>query len=142
MMRWTEEQATEAQTRMNGGHARAASLTPERRREIASLGGREKAQKYRNQPTDVDGIRFDSKKEAGYYTQLQLAKAGGQIKGFARQVSIPLPSGKRRIRLDFVVHELDGRLRWIDVKGGKPTEAWSVRRDEIQAMLGIVIETV
>jgi Protein of unknown function (DUF1064) len=116
------------------------NIPAERKREIASLGGKARATKYGNHITHLEGIRFDSRKEASYYADLLLLKASGAIRGFARQVSIPLPSGKRRIRLDFVITDNDGRIRWVDVKGGKPTEAWSVRRDEVQAMLGITIE--
>lgn len=38
-------------------------------------------QKYRNKPTIVDGIRFDSKKEAGRYQELKLLEKSGRIRG-------------------------------------------------------------
>ena len=96
--------------------------------------------KYGNQSTTVNGITFPSKKEAAFYLELILQKAANAIRGFARQVSILLPSG-RRIRLDFVVFENDGRVRWIDTKG-YVTEGWAIKRDEAQAAWGIQIETV
>lgn len=99
-----------------------------------------KRSKYRNIKTVVNGIMFDSRKEADYYRQLLLLKATDAIRGFVRQVSLLLPSG-RRLRLDFVVIENDGRVRWIDVKG-YATTAWCIKKDEAQAALGIVIETV
>ena len=34
-----------------------------------------KPNKYHNHPTTVDGIRFDSKREARYYEQLKIRKA-------------------------------------------------------------------
>ena len=126
---------------MKAGHARAAVLTPERRQEIARLGGQAKANKYRNQPTVVDGIRFPSVKEANYYLELQFRKASQEIKGFTRQVSLRLASGKRRMVIDFLVVELDGRQRWIDVKG-RTHPTWAVKRDELEHSLGIKIETV
>jgi len=100
-----------------------------------------KPSKYRNAPTVVDGKRFASKKEANYYLQLKLALAMNQIRGFACQVSIPLPSGKRRMVIDFMVVELDGRVRWVDTKG-HATDTWKTKRDELEHALGIKIETV
>ncbi|MDB6103338.1 MAG: hypothetical protein JWO52_3337 [Gammaproteobacteria bacterium] len=129
------------QQRINSGHARAAVLSPERRQEIARLGGQAKANKFRNQPTVVDNIRFASKKEANYYLELQFMKASGEIRGFTRQVSLPLASGKRRMVIDFLVVELDGRHRWIDAKG-RTHPTWAVKRDELEHSLGIKIETV
>lgn len=141
MTRWTEQDLANATGRVRAGYARAASLTAERRREIASLGGqtRWKNHKYHAQETFVDGIRFPSQREAEYYGTLKLRKAAGDIKGFTRQVSVPLASGKRRLRIDFVVIELDDRVRWIDTKGAM-TEAWAVKRDELEHNLGIRIE--
>lgn len=100
-----------------------------------------KPSKYKNQPERVDGKWFSSKKEANYYLQLKLAQAMGQIRGFACQVAIPLPSGKRRMVIDFLVVELDGRIRWVDTKG-YVTDTWATKRDELEHALGIQIETV
>lgn len=99
-----------------------------------------KRKKFGNVPTVIDGIRFDSKREASHYSILLIRKATRQIKGFARQVSVKLPSG-RRLRIDFMVVELDGRVRFVDAKG-YTTEAWAVKRDEARAAWGIEIETV
>lgn len=115
-------------------------VSPERRTEIASLGGQAKARKYRNQPVEVDGLKFPSIKQAEYYQQLKLEKAAGAIRGFACEVTIPLPSGKRSMRIDFLRIELDGQCRWIDTKGFV-TRDWAVKRDELQHSLGITIET-
>jgi len=97
--------------------------------------------KFHNQPVEVEGIRFASKKEARHYQELLLMKAGGAIRGFTRQVSLPLASGKRRMVIDFMVVELDGRVRWIDTKG-HITDAWKIKKDELEHSLGIGIETV
>ena len=35
--------------------------------------------KYRNTPTTVDGIRFDSRKEAARYSELKLLEKAGEI---------------------------------------------------------------
>ena len=44
------------------------------------------ANKYRNQPETVDGIRFDSRKEANRYAELQLLERAGKITELQRQV--------------------------------------------------------
>jgi hypothetical protein len=135
-MRWTEEQL---QTVLKRGDRR--NLPAERRTEIAKLGGTARANKYRNVFTTVDGIKFPSEKEANRYRQLLLMKAAGEIRGFTRQVSLPLASGKRRMVIDFLVVENDGRVRFEDAKG-IATVAWLTKRDELCHSLGITIETV
>lgn len=46
--------------------------------------------KWRNQPTVVDGIRFDSKKEAERWGVLRLLEQAGEIQDLERQVRFPL----------------------------------------------------
>jgi Protein of unknown function (DUF1064) len=125
-LRWSEQDLDAVRQRLSGGRP---------------VFQRRKPAKYRNQPTFVDGLRFASKREADYYQQLRMAKAAGAIRGFTRQVSLPLASGKRRMVIDFVVVELTGQVRWIDAKGFA-TEAWKVKRDELESSLGVQIETV
>jgi len=45
-----------------------------------------KHRKYYNKPTEVDGIRFDSKKEATRYLQLKLLQRAGKITNLRTQV--------------------------------------------------------
>lgn len=135
-MHWTEEQLREVISRRD-----RRNLTPERKTEIATLGGKARANKYRNVVTTVDGIKFDSKKEAQHYQQLAVMKATGAIRGFTRQVSLPLASGKRRMVIDFMVVETTGVVRFVDAKG-YTTPTWATKRDELQHSLGITIETV
>lgn len=45
-----------------------------------------KASKHRNQKTEVDGITFDSKKEAGRYQELKLLERAGEITDLRLQV--------------------------------------------------------
>jgi uncharacterized protein DUF1064 len=49
-----------------------------------------KKRKYRNQPTIIDGIRFDSKKEAARYEELKLLEWHGDISKLALQVKFSL----------------------------------------------------
>lgn len=77
--------------------------------------------KYGAIPTWVDGIRFDSKREAKYYEALKLRVAAGEVAFFTRQTPVHLPDGTKLV-LDFVEYsEIPGtdgyRVRWVDVKG-------------------------
>jgi hypothetical protein len=99
-----------------------------------------KRSKYGNTPTWVGDKRFSSMKEANYYISLKLMQACGQIRGFACQVSVPLPSGKRRMIIDFMIVNTDGTVRWVDTKG-YATDTWKTKRDELEHSLGITIET-
>jgi hypothetical protein len=94
--------------------------------------------KYGNHPTTVDGIRFDSKREARYYEQLKLEQAAGLVRYFLRQVALHLPGGTRLV-VDFLVVMADGALRYVDVKG-RETAAFRIKRREIQHHYPIVVE--
>jgi len=49
-----------------------------------------RANKYGAQATTLDGIRFDSKKEARRYAELLLLQRAGEIRDLERQVEFPL----------------------------------------------------
>ena len=49
-----------------------------------------KPRKYRNVPTVIDGHRFDSKREAARWSELNLLVRAGEITGLERQVRFPL----------------------------------------------------
>lgn len=44
-------------------------------------------QKYRNRPVEIDGIRFDSRKEARRWVELKLLEKLGEISHLDRQVT-------------------------------------------------------
>ena len=82
--------------------------------------------KYGAKKKEVDGIRFDSIKEADYYVQLKLRLAGGHIASFERQVPFVLQEkfsdqygACREIKYvaDFTVIHSDGSMEIVDVKG-------------------------
>lgn len=90
--------------------------------------------KYNAKQTVIDGIKFSSKAEAGYYNRLKLLKKSGEIKDFEMQVEYVLvdrfehPTRKRKdgmpsivskisLVVDFVVIDKDGQQYVIDVKG-------------------------
>lgn len=99
------------------------------------------ARKYHNQPTVVDGIRFDSKREARYYEELKLRRAAGEVTYWLRQVPLHMPGGTRYV-VDFLVFFSDGRApAYVDVKG-RETQVFRLKRREIQHHYPIRIELV
>lgn len=56
----------------------------------ALAGAKPKARKYGNRPVIVDGLRFDSKAEAGRWVYLRHLQQAGEITDLRRQVRIPL----------------------------------------------------
>lgn len=92
--------------------------------------------KYKNTKTVVDGIKFDSVKEANYYCDLKLLKRAGKIKDFKMQVPFELqPAYKHQgkaIRAieyiaDFVVTYSDDSHKVVDVKGFK-TDIYKLKK--------------
>lgn len=77
--------------------------------------------KFKAVRTEADGITFGSKKEAAYYEGLKLAKRGGDLVFFLRQVPFHLPGGIRYV-VDFVEFWKNGEVRFVDVKGYKTRE--------------------
>ena len=87
-----------------------------------------KRNKYNNKKTWADGICFDSRKEANYYSVLKTLHTAGEIKGFCRQPEFVLVEGNAEERAitykaDFIVFHNDERVEIIDVKGYE-TEQW------------------
>ena len=101
-----------------------------------------KKNKYRNTPTRVDGIRFDSKKEANYYKDLKAIKEhkdGGLIM-FLRQTPFHLPGEPPVIyRLDFMEFWEDGRVKFVDVKG-RDTPMSKLKRKQVEALYHVTID--
>lgn len=103
------------------------------------------ANKFGAIPTEVDGIRFDSLKEARRWGELRLMEKAGEIRNLRRQVALPLEgrdgplktrTGRAmRLTVDFVYE--DRRTGWATVyedSKGKPTRDYEVRRAVAQAM--------
>ena len=110
--------------------------------------------KYGNKKTYIDGIRFDSKKEANRYIELKILLLSGKITGLELQKPFTLiPSqyltinGKRKCIerplkyvADFVYHQ-DGKTVVEDVKGRK-TPAYIIKRKLMLCVHGIRISEV
>lgn len=95
--------------------------------------------KYNSRKTIVDGITFDSRKEAKRYEELKIMEQEGLIKGLQLQVPFELvPSftieidGKKKKRrniryiADFVYYENDNKVV-EDVKGRK-TDVYKLKK--------------
>ena len=99
--------------------------------------------KYRNKKTSVDGIRFDSKREANRYMELKLLERAGIIKGLKRQVPYILIDKSRYGRAikyvaDFVYYEY-GKLVVEDVKGVR-TPVYKLKKRLMAERFGIEVK--
>ena len=97
--------------------------------------------KYRNIITEVDGIKFRSKKEARRYTELKLLKNHGHIVCFTMQVSFVVAEahGKKiKYLADFVVIHNDGISVVEDCKGVR-TELYKLKKMLMAEKYGIEI---
>lgn len=92
--------------------------------------------KYGNCSCTVDGIRFDSRREADYYGQLKIEQRAGLILNFERQVTFELAVNGKKIcahRVDFLVHYRGGRREVREVKGFATAE-WDIKRKLFEAI--------
>lgn len=108
-------------------------------------------QKYRSQRETVDGITFDSRREARRWRQLRLMERAGEIRDLERQVVLELEgrdgplrtrTGKTmRITVDFRYFDVAlGLTVWEDAKG-MPTRDYEVRR-AVAAAQGVQVVEV
>lgn len=97
--------------------------------------------KYNATRTELDGIKFSSKREAGFYAVLKAGVEQGTVVQFLRQVPFHLPGGTRYV-CDFLVFYPDGSCSFIDVKGME-TESFKLKRKMVEALYApIRIEVV
>jgi len=110
-------------------------ISQARARELGLLPPRES--KYRSRKATVDGITFDSRKEARKYEELKLLKRAGEIVDFELQPEFELQPGFRdrdgnwvrpiKYRADFLVRYHNGRVVVIDTKGYR-TKEYAIKR--------------
>ena len=97
--------------------------------------------KYNASPQKRDGHRFDSKAELAFAEQLDRAKAAGEVVQYLRQVPFHLPGGVKYV-CDFLIFEVSGSVRFVDVKG-VDTPISKVKRKQVEELYApIVIEVV
>jgi len=118
-----------------------------------------KPSKFRSIKTVVDGISFDSRKEARRYGELQLLQAAGEISDLELQPRFKFEVNGRPVKIrsdgfpngrqagytaDFRYWSTH-RQMWVieDVKSpATATEADKLRRALVEAQFGIIVETV
>ena len=89
-----------------------------------------KARKYYNKKTEIDGIIFDSKKEARRYSELKLLVKAGELVSFDRQVVFPiLFEGQLLCKYvaDFVTYSKHG-LRTVEDAKGMRTRIYQLKK--------------
>jgi len=85
--------------------------------------------KYNAKTTVYGGLVYHSKKEAAYAAELDIRLKAKEIKGWKRQVRIPLEVNGFHIAnyyIDFVVTYKDGTIEYVEVKGFE-TDVWRMK---------------
>jgi len=111
---------------------------------------KEKISKYRSQKTEINGIVFDSKKEAKRYEELLLLLKSGEIKDLRLQVEFTLQeayttyTGQRvraiRYKADFSYIDKDGQRVVEDVKSKvTKTQVYAVKKKLLIEKYGVRI---
>lgn len=100
--------------------------------------------KFHAKKTEVDGIRFDSKKESQQYLKLKRLEEAGLIKNLQRQTSIDyFVKGKKifTYKPDFEYDDDKGH-HYVDVKSSftEKDRVFRLKKKIIEAEYGITIE--
>ena len=96
-----------------------------------------KPSKYHSIMEECQGIKFQSKKEARYFRELQARVHMGEVAYFHRQVSFDLVGGVK-YRVDFMEVMKDGSIRYVDTKGFR-TETYRIKRRMVEASYPVKI---
>ena len=84
--------------------------------------------KYRNKPTIIDGIRFDSKKEANRYQELKLLEKSGEIRGLRHHNRWPIIVNGAKI-CDYE-SDFDYHLRYLELGD---SYGWSLEIEDVKS---------
>lgn len=103
--------------------------------------------KYHAKKTTIDGITFDSRKEANRYAELKLLERAGEIKNLRLQVPFTLQEsftlhGKKYRPITYIadfVYEQDGRTIVEDTKGMR-TQVYKLKKKLFLARYGKQVE--
>lgn len=101
-----------------------------------------KMSKYRNIRTEVDGIKFDSAKEARRYGELKLLERAGEIGELGLQVKMPVELNGKHICnyfADFVYNDLKARKLIIEDTKGVRTPLYKLKKKLVEAQYNVVI---
>lgn len=100
--------------------------------------------KYNNRKTVIDGITFDSAKEARRYGELKLLQRAGEISNLNLQSEYELTVNWQKIckyRADFEYTTKDGRKVVEDVKGVR-TPVYQLKKKLMKAVYNIEIKEI
>ncbi len=102
--------------------------------------------KFRNVPTEIDGIRFDSKKEAQRYVELKMLERVKEIRNLQMQPRFPLCVNGEKVceyRADFQYVDSGGKTVVEDVKSaGTKTPQYRIKIKLLRALTGIEVREV
>jgi len=87
-----------------------------------------------------NGKVYDSKLEMEFAKDLNVGKSAGLIQYHLEQVPFRLPGGVV-YRCDFMVVEIDGRIRFVDTKGHE-TEVFKIKKKMVEDIYPVKIEVV
>ena len=107
--------------------------------------------KYKNRKTTVEGITFDSKKEAARFQELRLLERAGEIQDLHCQVSIELVPAQRDAKgklverpvkyiADFVYQIYATGERVVEDVKGYRTDVYKIKRRLMKHLYGIDIK--
>jgi hypothetical protein len=96
--------------------------------------------KFGAKPTEYDGKRYASKREARFAAELDMLRRAGKVVMYLEQVPLRLP-GKSKYVVDFVVFYDDGTVRFVDVKGVE-TQMFRLKKRQVEELFPITIEVV
>ena len=109
-----------------------------------------KKPKYRNTKVEIDGLKFDSKKEAAHYHVLKLRERAGEIHGLELQPKFSLDINGIHICnyvADFAYYEtttFDNVYRVEDVKSAmtRKLPVYRLKMKMMKAIHGIIIQEI
>ena len=104
-----------------------------------------KKRKYHNVPTTLDGITFDSKREAERYAELRLLEQAGEISALEIHPSFPLVVHGQdcgRYEGDFAYLDADGSRHVEDVKSAatRKLPTYRLKKRMVWAIYGLTVE--
>lgn len=122
------------------------------RKVVAAQRERSVKRKYNNQPTERNGIKFDSRKEANRYEELMLLLKAGEISDlklqpqFTLQESYVTPEGERIRAIRYVAdfsYWQEGDMVVEDVKSkATATAQYKMKKKLMQERFGISVKEV
>ncbi|UIJ95982.1 DUF1064 domain-containing protein [Sinorhizobium meliloti] len=104
----------------------------------------ERPSKYRNKKTTVDGIKFDSKREAQFYSSLKQLERAGQGYEVELQKPYALTVNGQLVctyKADFAFYDAIQKRNRVVVKG-VATKDFVIKKKLMRAVFGIDVEVV